>query len=284
MAADASENKKSSLGDCWRGSKLYNHYTYTSPEEQIGADEQSNLLQAMAMYVEGCFEQAEHFYVLAAQEDSEEVKVRGRRGSIHCRLAGGNLDQAIKDGESFMNDFPELVEAKSTWLYALSHKLKKKDLDKLKDIVLQVYGSAGEIVQKADDPILALERIFILYKANMLNEAAEAVSDWKQRFSNDLNLCQCMGEMFYALHRCDKAFNFLQIAAKRGVNRARLWYLHALSAAANKNFDLAECSVEKAARLHSTLPFMEGLAEEVQRLKKQAKGSFLDFIKNVFLP
>ncbi|MGM9992926.1 MAG: tetratricopeptide repeat protein [Candidatus Bruticola sp.] len=284
MAAEASGKNKSSPGDCWQGSKLYNHYTYTSPKEEAGEDKQSNLVQAMGMYLEGCFEQAEHFCQLAAQEDTESIKIKGRRWAIHCSLAEGNIDKAIKEGEDFMKSFPKLAEAESTWLYALAHKLNKKNLDKLKEIVVKVYGSNEAAGKKANDPIWAMERIFILYKANMLNEATEAVNDWKHRFSQNLNLCQCMGEMFYALQRCDKAFDFLQIAAKRGVNRARLWYLHALSAAANKNFDLAEHSVEKAVRLHSTLPFMEGLEEEVKLLERQAKGNFLDFIKNIFMP
>ncbi len=279
MAAESAQQK--SGADTWQDSKLYNHYTYTSPKEAAEGD--SNLAKADLMFLEGNFEQALSFYNKASQEDEERSKIVGLRGFIHCNLAQGYADKAVHYGESYMKLFPHLAKAESTWLYALANNLKNNSCDKLTEAIKTVY-SPEKVRQNSEDPIYLMERIFVLYKANLLNEATRATEDWKGYFGSDLNMCQRMGEMFYMLHRYNKAFDFLQIAVQRGVNRARLWYLHALSAAANKNFDIAERSVEKAARLNCPLPFMENLASEVKRLKKQAHGGFFDFIKNMFMP
>lgn len=279
MAAGAAQQKNGA--DTWQGSKLYNHYTYTSPEE--AAESGSNLAKADLMFLEGNFEQALSFYNKASQEEEEKSKILGLRSFIHCHLVQGNLDKAVCYGESYMKLFPNLDKAESTWLYALACNLKKDNVNKLKEAIKTVYSSE-KVARNSQDPIYMMERIFVLYKANLLNEATRATEDWKGYFGNDLNMCQRMGEMFYMLQRYNKAFDFLQIAVQRGVNRARLWYLHALSAAANKNFDIAERSVEKAARLNCPLPFMENLASEVKRLKRQANGGFFDFIKNMFMP
>ena len=279
MAAGAAQQKNGA--DTWQGSKLYNHYTYTSPEE--AAESGSNLAKADLMFLEGNFEQALSFYNKASQEEEEKSKILGLRGFIHCHLVQGNLDKAVCYGESYMKLFPNLDKAEGTWLYALACNLKKDNVDKLKEAIKTVYSSE-KVARNSQDPIYMMERIFVLYKANLLNEATRATEDWKGCFGNDLNMCQRMGEMFYMLQRYNKAFDFLQIAVQRGVHRARLWYLHALSAAANKNFDIAERSVEKATRLNCPLPFMENLASEVKRLKRQANGGFFDFIKNMFMP
>lgn len=279
MVAESTQKKNNS--DTWQGSKLYNHYTYTSPEE--ATESGSDLVTADLMLLEGNFEQALSFYNKAAQNEEEKSKILGLRGFIHCNLVQGNADKAVRYGESYMKLFPNLAKAESTWLYALAFNLKKSDQNKLKEAIEKVY-SPEKLRQNDEDPIYLMERIFVLYKANLLNEATKATEDWKGRFGSDLNMCQRMGEMFYMLQRYNKAFDFLQIAVQRGVNRARLWYLHAMSAAANKNFDIAERSVEKAARLNCPLPFMENLASEVKHLKKQANGGFFDFVKNMFMP
>ena len=279
MAAESAHKKNGS--DTWQDSQLYNHYTYTSPKEASG--DGSNLDKADLMFLEGNFEQALSFYSKASQEDDDKNKILGLRGFIHCNLAQGHSDKAVQHGESYMRLFPNSAKAESTWLYTLACNLKNNESDKLKEAVQKVYAPEN-IQNNREDPIYLMERIFVLYKANMLDEAVRATEDWKGYFGSDLNMCQRMGEMFYMLQRYNKAFDFLQIAVQRGVNRARLWYLHALSAAANKNFDIAERSVEKAARLNCPLPFMENLASEVKRLKKQANGGLFDFIKNMFMP
>lgn len=279
MVAELAQQKSGT--DTWQDSQLYNHYTYTSPKEDTQST--SNLAKADLMFLEGNFEQAISFYNKASQEEEEQSKILGLRGFIHGHLAQGHTQQAVGYGENYMKLFPHLAKAESTWLYALANHLKKDHSDKLKEAINTVY-SPEKVRQNSEDSIYLMERIFVLYKANLLDEAAKAVEDWKKHFGDDLNMCQRLGEMFYMLQRYNKAFDFLQVAVQRGVNRARLWYLHALSAAANKNFAIAECSVEKAARLNCPLPFMENLAAEVKRLKKQAGGSFFDFIKNIFVP
>ena len=76
----------------------------------------------------------------------------------------------------------------------------------------------------------------------------------------------------------------LQMAAQKGVDRARLWYLHALAAANNNNFEVADSSVKKAEKLNCTLPFMADLASQINSIKAREERGFLYKLKKTLLP
>lgn len=264
-------------------SNFHNHYIYVRPDEEYGEGSSENLSKAECFYVEGNFREAQKFYACAAKEGNSDVKIGGLRGYIYCTLALNDLEKAKEECSNFMKLFPEALQSKSTWLYVSSCDLREADIDKLKELAQEVYTDQN-VITLGDDYRFIMENVFVFYKLNWQDKAMLASKRWLSNFGASLNKCQCMGEMYYRLGRFDKAFEFLQMAAQKGVDRARLWYLHALAAANNNNFEVADSSVKKAEKLNCTLPFMADLASQINSIKAREERGFLYKLKKTLLP
>lgn len=265
---------------------FHNNYIYTG-EDSASKEPASDLERAEYMYLEGDFEQAGRFFAQAAAGGNDEENcMRAARGCVYCDAAAKGFESGLERCLHFLESFPNAVEAKSTWLYFKvlcsvdEHNFKVSSSEKLKNSSNKVYGSNWNV----NDPVLLAERIFILYRSGQTGKAIDALDFWTAKFGNDADWCQFLGEVLCNLGRGDKAFKFLQVGARRGLERARLWYLHALAAALSGNFELARNSAAKAKRTRCTLPFMKDLDSRIDTLQEESGVALIDRLKNIFMP
>ena len=269
--------------DSWKKSATYNRYIYTKPGEQDDPQSRATPLQVgRAMYLEGNFVQAREFYLKLVGEN-EAATVEGWRGSIYCILAQGQYFEALQEAEKFAQAMPGSRQAASTWLYALAHTLKGAEAEQLTDKVRRLYLERSQ-AQDSQDFCWLLESIFAFYRIGDITQALDSTSMWKSLFGQDIDKCQFFAEMLFDLGKGDKAFPFLQVGVQKGIDRARMWYLHALSAALNGNFDIAESSDQKLARLHIDLPFAKKLPQEIEKLYAQSHGNGLKKALRFLMP